>query len=227
MHQQACTQTDTSLAPDLSYINAVLLTCKHRVRACAFRWAHFSKAARSLRYLTDIYKKKQNEIISEVPQQQLPFTTSRSICPEYRVSIHLPLPWPPQDEANKNPMLSYMNTKITRQNRAVENKVCVFTLGAPDFLIITGKLAIQISPLRIVTLASSLFCESPKEGNLLLCDPSTCVPQQQLAIEIVIPKFFLFSYMNQLHNCISRDFNIKKQHTISEGQFLNATPHLL
>lgn len=80
-------------------------------------------------------------------------------------------------------MPSYMNTKITRQNRTVESKI-FFTLGVPDFSIIIGKLDVQISPLHIDTSPPHFSVNLLNEGNLPLCDPSTCVLQQQLAIEI-------------------------------------------
>lgn len=120
-----------------------------------------------------------------------------------------------------------MNTKITRQNRAVENKFFFFTLGAPDFSIIIGKLDIQISPLHIDTFTSSLFHESPNKGNLPLCDPSTCVPQQQLAIEIGSnSKILPIQLCELVFIIVLPEILTKKQHAIS-GQLLNNTTRLL
>lgn len=51
----------------------------------------------------------------------------RLTYPEYRLPIHFSLtPGPPQGKQNKNSGLSYINRKIKRQKRAVENKVFYF-----------------------------------------------------------------------------------------------------
>lgn len=102
-----------------------------------------------------------------------------------------------------------------------------FTLGAPDFSIIIGKLDIQISPLHIDTFTSSLFHESPNKGNLPLCDPSTCVPQQQLAIEIGSnSKILPIQLCELVFIIVLPEILTKKQHAIS-GQLLNNTTRLL